>query len=55
LETLSNGNVFVRYATTALWQQQACAIANRNFTQAEWRQIFATDPYQKVCPNLPAA
>jgi hypothetical protein len=20
---------------------------------AEWRQVFDTDPYQKVCPSLP--
>jgi WD40 repeat protein len=49
----TGGRVLVRYATPALWQAQACAIADRNFTPAEWRQVFDTDPYQKVCPTLP--
>jgi hypothetical protein len=47
-----NGPLYVRYAPSQ-WQTQACAIANRNFTQAEWQQVFASDPYQKVCPTLP--
>lgn len=52
-ETTLNGPLFVRYATLPLWQAQACAIADRNFTRTEWRQIFDTEPYQQVCPNLP--
>jgi WD40 repeat protein len=54
VEAQSDGVLIVRYATLTQWQAQACAIANRNFTRAEWRQIFDTDPYQKVCPDLPA-
>lgn len=53
VEAQGYGSLIVRYATLAMWQAQACAIADRNFTHAEWRQIFDTDPYQQVCPNLP--
>jgi WD40 repeat protein len=48
MEAEVDGTLFVRYAPS-LWQAQACAIANRNFTHAEWQQIFATDPYQQIC------
>jgi WD40 repeat protein len=36
-----------------LLQNQACNIVNRNFTQAEWKQIFGDEPYQVVCQNVP--
>jgi WD40 repeat protein len=49
-----SGPVLVRLATLPGWQARACAIANRNFTLREWQQIFASKPYQKVCPSLPA-
>jgi hypothetical protein len=52
-DDIVDGPVLIRYATVAGWQAQACAIANRNLTLAEWQQIFATDPYQRVCPHLP--
>lgn len=34
----------------ASWQQRACAIANRNFTQDEWERYFQTTPYRTTCP-----
>jgi WD40 repeat protein/serine/threonine protein kinase len=37
----------------ANWQQQACAIANRNLTQAEWEQFFGDEPYHQTCPAIP--
>ncbi|HZU01628.1 MAG TPA: hypothetical protein VFA10_18305 [Ktedonobacteraceae bacterium] len=36
-----------------LWPEQACSIANRNFTTEEWNQLFTEQPYQKVCAHLP--
>ncbi len=44
------GPVTIRYATLAAWQRQACQIAHRNLTAAEWR-LFIPDnePYQRVC------
>ncbi len=36
-----------------VWQQQACAIANRNFTQEEIDLFFRDQPYSNVCPHLP--
>jgi WD40 repeat protein len=51
-EATEDGPLYVR-PTPSQWQARACAIANRNFTQAEWQQVFASDPYQKICPMLP--
>ncbi len=36
----------------AAWEQQACAVAGRNFTQAEWNRYLPDRPYSKVCPDL---
>ena len=35
------------------WIKRACAIANRNLTQEEWRRYMGDRPYRKTCPNLP--
>lgn len=38
------------------WMKKACAIANRNLTQEEWRRYMGDDvPYRKTCPDLPGA
>ncbi|OOO00760.1 MAG: hypothetical protein USCGTAYLOR_03043 [Chromatiales bacterium USCg_Taylor] len=38
----------------ALWEQRACAIANRNLTALEWRHYLGpARPYEKTCPELP--
>lgn len=34
------------------WFKRACALANRNLTQAEWKRYF-TGEYQRTCPSLP--
>jgi WD40 repeat protein len=31
------------------WAATACAIANRNLTQAEWTQLFGSRPYEPTC------
>ncbi len=38
----------------AAWRQQACAIANRNLTTAEWQQFVGPGiAYQRICDGLP--
>ncbi len=39
--------------TLELWLEDACRVANRNFTPEEWEQYFPGQPYHKTCPNLP--
>jgi WD40 repeat protein/DNA-binding SARP family transcriptional activator len=34
----------------AAWQRQACRIANRNLTRAEWRDFLPQRSYRAVCP-----
>jgi hypothetical protein len=29
----------------------ACAVAGRDFTQAEWTEQFGDRPYQQACPS----
>jgi WD40 repeat protein len=54
-EVQSNGSVAMRYITVEGWQAEACRVANRNLTQAEWKSLVsATEPYQKTCSDLPA-
>ena len=36
------------------WEAYACRVAGRNFTTAEWSELFPDRPYQKTCPQLPA-
>ena len=35
------------------WMEEACRIANRNLTRAEWERYFPNQTYHKTCPNLP--
>jgi len=37
----------------AVWQAQACRIANRNLTREEWKQYLGDEPYEVPCPGLP--
>ncbi len=34
------------------WRDQACRLANRNFTQAEWQRLIGGS-YRCTCPSLP--
>jgi WD40 repeat protein len=34
------------------WVEFACAIAGRNFTKDEWRDVFGDRPYQETCPKI---
>ena len=35
------------------WREKACALAGRNFTQAEWAQYLPEMPYRATCPQWP--
>jgi WD40 repeat protein/tRNA A-37 threonylcarbamoyl transferase component Bud32 len=35
------------------WQTIACTIANRNFSQLEWDQFAAGEPYRQICSQFP--
>lgn len=55
VESQANGPVIVRSVTPDGWAAEACRIANRNLTRAEWNQfVGATESYQRTCPDLPA-
>jgi WD40 repeat protein/serine/threonine protein kinase len=34
------------------WKQNACNIANRNFTVSEWERYFGSSPFVPTCPNI---
>ena len=34
----------------AAWKRQACRIAHRDLTRAEWRDFLPQRPYRRVCP-----
>ena len=36
------------------WLEQACQIAGRNLTAAEWKQYVGTGPYVRDCPGYPS-
>jgi hypothetical protein len=33
----------------ALWSRRACAVAGRELTLAEWRDVLPDRPYRAVC------
>jgi hypothetical protein len=36
------------------WIEQACRMAGRNFSQAEWQQYFPGEEYRVTCSQWPA-
>ncbi len=44
------GGAFAWPTSLTAWQQDACALAGRNLTRAEWTQFVAGPPYTSVCP-----
>ncbi len=52
--TGANDQTFVMPVTLAGWSKQACNVAGRSFTRAEWAKYLPGRPYQPVCPNPPA-
>lgn len=43
------GGVWVLPTSLALWESDACRIANRSFTPAEWSQYVGSRAYQAAC------
>jgi WD40 repeat protein/class 3 adenylate cyclase len=48
----TNGQAFAYHASPEWWEQQACLVAGRNFTQAEWGRYLPGRPYSNVCPDV---
>jgi len=47
------GTLVIRYGSADLWMSEACRVAHRNFTRAEWLQFFPGESYRKTCPAFP--
>ena len=53
LVSTSQHSVQIWDVSLGTWLERACQIANRNLTQAEWKQYIGADtPYQSTCPDL---
>lgn len=50
----STGDIHLWLRPEGPWFVQACRIANRNFTEDEWRQYMGDAPYEQVCPAAEA-
>jgi WD40 repeat protein/class 3 adenylate cyclase/energy-coupling factor transporter ATP-binding protein EcfA2 len=44
-----NGLATIWNVTEPAWEAQACQVAGRNLTHAEWQQFLPDRPYQPVC------
>jgi hypothetical protein len=57
--TLASGSedtsVLLWDVSLASWHAQACRLANRNLTRAEWQHYLGDEPYRQTCPALPPA
>lgn len=51
LVTDVTGRVWLYPATPAGWTADACRLANRELTRAEWSEFVPNHPYQRVCPR----
>ena len=47
------GGVAFSVGSIAAWRTSARRIANRNFSRAEWREIFPGEAYRRTFPELP--
>ncbi len=47
--------VAFRSLDSTMWERQACAIAGRNLTRAEWSLFLAGRDYRSTCPQWPPA
>jgi len=48
--TAQSGEIQQWHIDPAWWRERACAIADRNLTQAEWQQYLPNEPYRETCP-----
>jgi len=44
-----DGSIILWDLNPESWMQQACDIANRNLTEAEWQQYLGDEAYQETC------
>jgi WD40 repeat protein len=49
-----DGTTAFRQLRPRTWERQACAIAGRNLTRAEWHQYVGNSGYHKTCPQWPS-
>ena len=49
-----DGTTAYRQLRPETWERQACAIAGRNLTRAEWHQYMGNSGYHKTCPQWPS-
>jgi len=47
------GNIILWNINVKSWVERSCQVAGRNFTQAEWRDYFPGEEYQKTCEQWP--
>jgi WD40 repeat protein len=47
----SNGQAYVWPVTWQAWAAQACSVAGRDLTRAEWTTLIPDRPYEPVCRN----
>ena len=47
-----DGGVWTLPASPRDWASRACAIAGRNLSSSEWRELMGDRRYQKTCPGL---
>jgi len=48
--TFWDGTGMVWNVDPAAWRRQACRIANRNLTRAEWGDFLSPRSFRTVCP-----
>ena len=48
-----DGRVFVWSLDPGAWRDTACAILDRNLTEAEWTELAPNQAYEQVCPGVP--
>jgi hypothetical protein len=49
----ASGTAVAYPASVSAWERQACLVASRNFTKAEWARYVGDRPYENVCPQDP--
>ncbi len=49
----ATGTAFAYTASPSAWERQACLVAGRNFTKAEWARYVGDRTYEDVCPEYP--
>ncbi len=52
--TTMSGTDMVWDFNPATWAADACRLAGRNLTQAEWKEYLPTRGYERTCPQWPA-